>query len=103
VWKVRAMTRVATPANEELLLAQARGTTGAQLERICSGFRRVLRGKATDEEHRFVRRRTMHDGSVQIEARLLPDEAELVWKALGAARASLRDGNGSARSGSSFT
>jgi hypothetical protein len=91
--KVRAMTRVATPDNEELLLAQARGTTGAQLERICSGFRRALRGKATDDEHRFVRRRTMHDGSVQIEARLLPDEAELVWKAIGAARASLRGGD----------
>ena len=29
--KVRAITRVATPANEDLLLDQARGTTGAEL------------------------------------------------------------------------
>jgi hypothetical protein len=97
------MTRVASPTNEELLLAQARGTTGAQLERICSGFRRLLRGKAIDQEHRFVRRRTMHDGSVRIEARLLPDEAELVWKAITAARASLRGGDDLARSADSET
>jgi len=80
--KVRAMTRVAGADNEELLLAQARGTTGAELERICSGFRKVQRGPVIDEEHRYVRRRFMQDGTVQIEMRLLPDEAERVWKAL---------------------
>jgi hypothetical protein len=87
--KVRAITRVATPDSEELLLAQARGTTGAELERICAGFRRVVRGRATDEDNRYVRRRTCHDGSVRIELRLLPDEADLVWKAIAAARDAL--------------
>ena len=37
--KVRAITRVATPANEALLLEMARHTTGAQLEEICRRFR----------------------------------------------------------------
>jgi len=90
--KVRAMTRVADADNEELLLVQARGTTGAELERICSGFRKVFRDKVTDEEHRYVRRRNMRDGTVQIEMRLLPDEAERVWQALSEHRLALRGG-----------
>src|SRR5688572_6955885 len=40
--KVRAVTRVATPENEERLLAIALETTGAQLEEVCRRFRRVL-------------------------------------------------------------
>ena len=39
--KVRAMTRVATPANEARLLELARNATGAQMERICRGLRQV--------------------------------------------------------------
>jgi hypothetical protein len=37
--KARALTRVATPANEAELLALARRATGAQLERICASYR----------------------------------------------------------------
>ncbi|MBK6518280.1 MAG: DUF222 domain-containing protein [Polyangiaceae bacterium] len=84
--KVRAITRVATPANEDLLLDQARGTTGAELEKICSKVRALAPGAALDEERRFVRRRSLSDGLVQIELRLLPDEAERVWQALAEAR-----------------
>ena len=88
--KVRAMTRVASPATEERLLEMARHATGAQLERICRGFRLVQRAAArTDEERRqvaepdrWVQRRHTPDGMVRIEAQLLPDEAELVWAAL---------------------
>jgi len=80
--KVRALTRVADADNQELLLAQARGSTGAELERICSGFRKIMRGQVIDGERRYVRRRFMQDGTVQIEMRLLPDEAERVWQAL---------------------
>jgi hypothetical protein len=87
--KVRAITRVATPKNEDLLLAQARGTTGAELERICAGFRRLGPTVALDDERRFVRRRTLGDGLVQIEMRLLPDEAERVWQAIAEARRAL--------------
>ncbi len=87
--KVRAITRVATRKNEDLLLAQARGTTGAELERICAGFRRLGPTVALDDERRFVRRRTLGDGLVQIEMRLLPDEAERVWQAIAEARRAL--------------
>src|SRR5688572_18521401 len=99
--KVRAMTRVATADNEDLLLAQARGSTGAELERICAGFRKLLPGAVTDEERRTVRRRSLDDGLVQIELRLLPDEAARVWQAIGevrremAANASAESPNGS--------
>jgi len=94
--KVRAMTRMADADNEELLLAQARGTTGAELERISSGFRKVTGGPPTDEERRYVRRRFMQDGTVQIEMRLLPDEAERVWQALSEQRRALASRGASA-------
>ena len=41
--KVRALTRVATPENEERLLEMALASTGAQLERLCRKVRRVAR------------------------------------------------------------
>jgi hypothetical protein len=86
--KVRAMTRVANAGNEQLLLDMAKGATGAQLERICGKFRTLQRPRH-DEERRFVSRRRMPDGTVRIEVRLLPDEAERVWKALQAIREEL--------------
>ncbi len=81
--KVRAMTRVATPANEELLMHQARGSTGAQLERICAAFARLPDGaRPTDPERRYVRKRTHRDGTMTLEMRLLPDEVDELWGAL---------------------
>src|SRR3982751_6334751 len=44
--KVRAMTRVATPANEARLLDEARLCTAAQLEKICHKYAMVQRGAA---------------------------------------------------------
>ena len=90
--KVRAMTRVATPDNEPLLLAQAKTATGAQLERVCAAFGSVkqrLDGKPPLEEQRYVRRQTLRDGSVLVIARLSPDEAAVVMDALRAVRAEL--------------
>ena len=93
--KVRAMTRVANADNEELLLAQAKTATGAQLERVCASFAGVKKtiDKAEDpdvlDDRRHVRRRFLRDGTVVIEARLLPDEAEAVMQALHATKASL--------------
>src|SRR5690606_17122969 len=58
--KVRAMTRVATPANEEKLLNIALETTAAQLERICRGVRQQQREdgrKPDDPLDRYVRLR----------------------------------------------
>ncbi|MBK6520075.1 MAG: DUF222 domain-containing protein [Polyangiaceae bacterium] len=88
--KVRAITRVATPKNEDLLLHQARGTTGAELERVCAGYRRLAPRQVVATERRTVRRRNLDDGLVQIDLRLLPDEAERVWQAIAEVRRELQ-------------
>lgn len=59
------MTRVATPENEALLLSQAKGTTGAELERICARFAKVGTPRV-GEEYRNVRRRRLAGGTIQI-------------------------------------
>jgi hypothetical protein len=87
--KVRAMTRVADAGNEDLLLHMARAATGADLERICAGFLRVSAPAAADPERRYVRRRHRGDGTVSIELRLLPDEADRVWQAMRDTRVAL--------------
>ena len=52
--KVRAITRVATPATEEDLVMLAESSTGAQLERIAAAYRR---GIDLEEERRGVQDR----------------------------------------------
>jgi hypothetical protein len=79
--KVRAVTRVATAENEELLLHMARGATGAALEKVCGRFAGLDKSRR-NEERRFVRRRHVPDGSVRIEVRLEADEATRFWQAL---------------------
>jgi hypothetical protein len=87
--KVRAVTRVATPANEELLLDIALRTTGGQLERVCRKFRKVVnligQGDRLDDR-RYVREEVLESGMVRLSAVLHPDEAALVMKAIEAAR-----------------
>jgi hypothetical protein len=85
--KVRAMTRVATPANEHMLLEEARYTTGQQIEVICRKYAMVQRhdqesNERDDAERRHLRRRDLPDGMVQIVATLHPEEAAAVWAAL---------------------
>ena len=84
--KVRAMTRVATPANEALLLEDARYSTGTQLELICRKYAsvsRTLRPCVEDDAHRRrISRRDLEDGMVAISAVLHPEEAVAVWEAL---------------------
>ena len=84
--KVRAMTRVATAANEEELITMARCATGAQLEKICRLKRGVNALAGADEKEvegrRYVVERPTEDGMVSIQLRLLPDEAARVMKAL---------------------
>jgi hypothetical protein len=94
--KVRAITRVATPEREERLLDMARVATAYQLERICRG---ILQGDRETEREadrkagvptapdRYVMCRPMDDGTVQVIAQLLPDEAEAVRQALHRVRA----------------
>ena len=84
--KVRAMTAVATPANEAMLLHYARHMTGAQLDRLCreyDGVRRCDEQRLED----VAARRTMHsqrtdDGMTKIEIVLRPDEAARVLAAV---------------------
>jgi hypothetical protein len=85
--KVRALVRVATPANEALLLDHARLMTASQLEKLSRKYALVQRHghdphPVVDEQRRYVRRRDTEDGMVKIEAVLHPEEAELVWTML---------------------
>ena len=94
--KVRAMTRVAAPENEDLLLDQAKTASGDRLEKICSAFRSVKKkidpesaANLTDDDHRYVRRRAKRDGTIVLEIRCLPDEADTIQKAIEAMKAEL--------------
>jgi len=85
--KVRAMTRVATPANEQVLLMDAQLTTGSQLERVCRKYRQLRRNEdganaADDDRDRYLRRRDLDNGMVSIEAVCHPEEAALIWAAI---------------------
>ncbi|HEX7843208.1 MAG TPA: DUF222 domain-containing protein [Kofleriaceae bacterium] len=98
--KVRAMLRVATEANEPVILEHARLTTAAQLEKLTRKYALVQRHgqdarPEDDEVRRYVRRRDTADGMVKIEAVLHPEEAELVWAMLDhAAKRLVRDSQG---------
>jgi hypothetical protein len=92
--KVRALTRVATPDNEQRLLELARHATGAQLERICRAYRQVATSLMDDGplvEERSVRESLLAGGMVRIELVVHPDEAALIRAAIEKARASLRE------------
>ena len=53
--KVRALTRVATPDTQAILLKMGLMATGAQLERLCRGYRGVLdRERGPRPEERSV-------------------------------------------------
>ena len=91
---VRAMTRVATPANEAYLLEAAQFMTAAHVETMCRKLAFVQsHGKAPhpveDEHRRYVRRRDTEDGMIKIEAVLHPEEAERVWAMLDHAASAL--------------
>lgn len=85
--KVRAITRVATPANEAELLEVARNGIAAQVERIVRAWRRVDR---FEEEHaERARHESRHlsihiddDGMYVLRGRLHPEAGALLEKAL---------------------
>ncbi len=85
--KVRALTRVATPQNEGKLLELALVATGAQLERLCRGYRAAVDPETAPlPEERSVYRRLLPGGMVKLELVLEPDEADLVMRAIERAR-----------------
>jgi hypothetical protein len=92
--KVRAVTRVATPATEERLLAVARAGTAAHLERIVRGWRQVDRTAEARESARQHASRSLHvyqddDGTLMLRGRLEPEVGTLLLRALAAARETL--------------
>src|SRR3954454_23014166 len=87
--KVRAMTRVATAANEARVLVVAMEATGAELERICRGLKRATAPEAEQAADRRVRARALGSGLVKLEVVVSPDEADLLIRAIERARAAM--------------
>ena len=84
--KVRAMTRVATPENEDYLLMIARHGTASHVELLVRSYRRVTRREA--REQLAQRKLTYHvddDGCFRVSARLTPEQGERLLLALDAA------------------
>jgi len=78
---------VATPETEAKLLDAAMYSTGAQLERLCRGYRIAMTAdNVLPPPERSVRRRDLPGGMVKLDIVLTPDEAELVLGALDRAR-----------------
>ncbi len=87
--KVRALTRIATPATEEELLSFARAGTAAHVERLVRGMRRVDRleeaeSESRRHESRYLRAYTDEDGMVVITGRLAPEAGAALLRALDA-------------------
>jgi hypothetical protein len=92
--KVRAVTRVATPDTEEVLLKVGREATASQLERIVRGWRRVDRNEEAKLGKRQHQSRALHvyqdeDGTVVIRGRLAPEAGAVLMRSLDAAREAL--------------
>ncbi len=88
--KVRAMTRVATPENEDYLLNIAHHGTAAHVERLVCNYRKVQRiaerqRANTLHEQRCVTFHHDDDGALVLEARLPPETGAIVLEALAAA------------------
>ncbi|MDZ7841647.1 MAG: DUF222 domain-containing protein [Gammaproteobacteria bacterium] len=85
--KVRAMTRVATPDNQDYLLMIADHGTASHVERLVRGYRQVKRTEALEAENQRhdLRELTWHwddDGSFVIKARLTPEQGTRFRQAL---------------------
>jgi len=84
--KVRAITRAATPENEDYLLMFARHGTAHHVERLIAGFRKVKRLQAEDtceiRRHSFVSTGWDEDGSLVVTARLPAEQGAMFRKAL---------------------
>jgi hypothetical protein len=93
--KVRALTRIATPDNEQDLLDIARAGTAAHVEKVVRAYRGVertaeLETAAAQHEARFVNSRLAEDGSLVLNGQLPPEEGARFRKALEAFENALR-------------
>ena len=88
--KVRAVTRVATPATEQALLDVALAGTAAHVEQVVRTWRRVERAAEQAEDRRRHESRALHtwvddDGMVVVRGRLTPEVGAVLRRALDAA------------------
>ncbi|MDE0445686.1 MAG: DUF222 domain-containing protein, partial [Spirochaetaceae bacterium] len=88
--KVRALTRVATPATEAYLLAVALGSTAAQVERLVRAWRRADRDASPDAERERLASRALsmqvdEDGMVVVRGRLTAEVGAVLLRAMEAA------------------
>ena len=86
----RALSRVATPENEEDLLPLARGCTTAQIERLVRGWKMGSRQDEEDRERTRYESRCLSlfpddDGMVVVQGRLTPEVGALLMRAIEAA------------------
>jgi hypothetical protein len=101
--QVRAVTRVATPAEEETYLHLARHAAGAQIERLTRGVRRARRlADAAANPDATVERtrcdvRYDEDGALVITARLPAEQGAVVLAAIEQARADVDEQRRQAR------
>src|SRR5512147_1111990 len=109
--KVRAMTRVATAANESVLISVALHGTAAHVEKLVRKYRWVERAEAARHAHVQHENRGLHyffddTGMLVVHGRLPPEVGALVRKALDAAveelHASERDGADASAETSAF-
>ena len=88
--KVRALTRVATPATEARLLGVALSATAAHVERLVRGWRRADRDALPDAEQVLLASRTLsmqvdEDGMVVLRGRLPAEVGAVLLRAVEAA------------------
>ena len=95
--KVRAITRIATPDNEEQWLGIARCGTASQVEKLVRLTRRANVSEENDRalEHKEGRRLITYfdsDGMLVVRGRLAPEQGALLMKALQVSTDELRAG-----------
>ncbi len=88
--KVRSMTRIATPENEDALLNVAVHGTASHVDRLVGKYRSVERREEAARAHSQHRLRSVHyrwdeDGSMTITARMPAEVGEIIRRALDAA------------------
>ncbi len=87
--KVRAITRVATPENEEMLVDMGMSAPASVLESLCRKFRKVRDTRETVEEadrRRTVQHHFTDHGKMRLDVQLDADEGARVLAALEIAR-----------------
>jgi hypothetical protein len=94
--KVRAMTRVATPQNEDYLLMIAGHGTASHVERLVSNYRKVKRNEALarDKQHHALREINWYidnDGCYVLKACLGPEQGALIARAVEIAMAAIHE------------